>query len=222
MSSSFAGKAPKGYEAFSTLAPWQQQLLQQLQGGMFSHQSPLFGAGQNYLQNLLQGGEGAFSQFEAPYKREFNERTIPGLAERFAGAGAGAQSSSAFQQALGSAGAGLSENLAALRGNLQMQALPHALEYSQVPFNQARGLLDINSQGFAPKQQPFWQQLLKGLAPGVGAGVGMGLTGGASGLMGLLGGLFGGGGGSAGGGAGQSGGGGFWESLKNIIGRGKF
>lgn len=182
-----AGKAPKGYSSFSTMAPQQQQLFQQLLSGMFGGgQNPLFGAGQNYLQQLLGGGPEATAAFEAPYLRQFQEQTVPGLAERFAGLGSGAQSSSAFQQALGQAGAGLSENLASLRSGLQMQALPQALQYSQQPFNQARSLLDVSSLGFAPKQTPWWQSLLAGLGGGVGQGIGMGATGGIGSIFGKL------------------------------------
>jgi len=96
---------------------FQNQLLQMLQGQM--GQGGSFNQAQGYLQNLLSGSPQSTQAFEAPAMRQFNEQTIPGIAERFSGLGAGAQSSSAFQQALGQAGAGLSENLQALRSGLQ-------------------------------------------------------------------------------------------------------
>jgi hypothetical protein len=95
----------------------QSQILQMLQGQL--GQGGSFGQAQSFLQNLLSGSPESSQAFEAPAMRQFNEQIIPGLAERFSGLGAGAQSSSAFQQALGQAGAGLSENLQALRSGLQ-------------------------------------------------------------------------------------------------------
>lgn len=154
------------YDFLSTLNPEQQQLFSQLsQQLMGGQQSPLMGVGTNYLQNLLSGSPEAFQQFEAPIKRQFQEQVIPGIAERFSGLGSGAQSSSAFQQALGQAGSGLSENLAALRGGMQMQALPQALQFAQQPISNILQLLGLNTQAIMPKQKPFWQELLMSLAP---------------------------------------------------------
>lgn len=181
--------APAGYESFSTFNPQQAQLFQQLLaslgGAQGIGQNPLYQSGQNYLQDLLSGSPEAFEKFEAPYKRQFQEQTVPGLAERFSGIGAGAQRSSAFQQALGQAGAGLSENLASLRGQLQMGALPQALGYAQAPFNQLQSLLGMNTQGFVPKQKPFWQELLTGASGGLGQAAGLGGLAGLSKIPGL-------------------------------------
>lgn len=168
---------PKGYSSFSLQNSGQKNVLQQilsaLQGqGSNIAQNPLFQQGSNFLQQFLSGSPESTAAFEAPAMRQFNEQIIPGLAERFSGMGAGAQSSSAFQQALGQAGAGLSENLQALRSGLQMQALPQALGYAQQPISNFQGLaglgLGTQTKGYMPKQQPFWQQLLAGLSGGVG------------------------------------------------------
>lgn len=153
-------KAPKGYKSISTFNPQQQQLFTQLLSSLMGQnfnvgQNPAFQQGQSFLQDLLSGSPESFEKFEAPYRREFQERTVPGLAERFSGLGSGAQSSSAFQQALGQAGAGLSENLASLRGRMQLGALPQALGYAQAPANQLQGLLGMNTQAFLPKQKGF-------------------------------------------------------------------
>lgn len=177
---------PKGYDVFSTLNPQQSQLLQQLLGSMSGQagnieQNPLYQSGQSYLQGILGGDT---SKFEAPLMRQFQEEIIPGLAERFSGAGAGAQSSSAFQQALGREGAGLTERLGALRGGLQGQAAQQALGYAQQPVSNIQNLLGMQTQAFAPKQKPFWQEALTGLAGGAGQGIGMlGGAGAASGIM---------------------------------------
>lgn len=172
---------PRGYSSFNTGTKQQSQFLQQLLGqlgGQSSNigQNPLFQQGSNYLQQLLSGSPESTAAFEAPAMRQFNEQIIPGLAERFSGLGAGAQSSSAFQQALGQAGAGLSENLQALRSGLQFGALPQALGYAQQPVSNLQGFgqlgLGTNMRGFIPKQQGFLQQLLMALAGGAGQSAG--------------------------------------------------
>ena len=160
---------PAGYRQLSTMSGGQSQLLKQLLGALQGQssniqQSPLFQQGSSYLQNLLSGSPQSTAAFEAPYMRQFNEQTIPALAERFSGLGSGAQSSSAFNQALGAAGAGLSENLASLRAQLQMSGLGQALGYAQQPISNLQGFsqlgLGTNTKAFVPKQLPFWQQLL--------------------------------------------------------------
>jgi hypothetical protein len=168
---------PKGFSSFSTGTKGQSALLQQLLGQLRGQntniqQNPLFQQGSNYLQQLLSGDPQSTASFEAPAMRQFNEQIIPGLAERFSGLGAGSQSSSAFQQALGQAGAGLSENLQALRSGLQFGALPNALGFSQQPISNYQGLaglgLGTQMKGFAPKQPNFLQQLISALAGGAG------------------------------------------------------
>jgi hypothetical protein len=73
-----------------------------------------------YLMQFMDPNSDIYKNFEAPYRQEFEEETIPGLAEQYAGKGA--LSSSGFGQALGSAGAGLQTKLAALKSGLQRQA----------------------------------------------------------------------------------------------------
>lgn len=101
--------------------------------------SPVEMAGQNFLQNLLsRTPEQQLQNFEEPYLRQFREQTVPEIAERFTGQDA--QRSSAFAQTMGQAGAGLSENLASIKGNLinqllgqQLQGANVGLGYSQLP-----------------------------------------------------------------------------------------
>jgi hypothetical protein len=85
------------------------------------------------LQGMLDPNSQVYQDFAAPQMRQFNEQTIPQLAERFAGgAQGGALSSSGFGQALGAAGAGLNTNLAQLRAQLQQQAIQSILgQYNQ-------------------------------------------------------------------------------------------
>lgn len=129
-----------GYEKFSTLSPEQQSLLDQLLP---------------FLQGQL-GEEGA-GKFGAPYERKFREETIPGIAERFSGLGAGSQSSSAFQQSLGQAGASLSEQLASMGDQRQNNIL-----------NQLLNILGGNFQGAVPEQKGFLQEFLLSMAPAAG------------------------------------------------------
>jgi hypothetical protein len=145
------------------LNPQQQQL-----HGQFLNQ---FGGAQNAgLQNilgLLQGGDEAFAKFEDPYKRQFQQETIPGLAEQFAGMGSGgSQNSSAFQQALGGAGADLSANLASLRGNLQNQAV------GQLQGFQNQAYQPTFQTSFTPPTTGLFQGLTSGLSQGVGSYLG--------------------------------------------------
>ena len=77
------------------------------------------------LQNqLMDPSSEAVNQFSQPYMNEFNQQTVPGLAERFAGMGGmgGGLSSSGFGQSLSSAGGNLQAQLAQLKSGLGQQA----------------------------------------------------------------------------------------------------
>jgi len=166
--------SPGRVKQISTLTPEQQQLHNLINSGMMG---PMQG-GMNYLSGLFGGGDEAFKAYEAPFMRQFQEQTVPGLAERFAGMGAGAQSGSGFAQALSSAGAGLSENLAAQRANLRQNALSQMLGLSQ---------LGLGTKAFENMQIPGSQGLVGQIAPFIGAGATMGmgsLLGPATGMMG--------------------------------------
>jgi hypothetical protein len=122
------------------------------------------------LSQLLQGGLTGLqnNQFDfGPIAQEargnFYGNTIPTLAERFTAMGGGAQNSSAFQGALGRAGAGLEQNLAALRSKYNLLGQQNALSQIQT--------------GLAPQFQNIYQSgsggLLSSIAPGVGQGAGL-------------------------------------------------
>ena len=98
--------------------PEQQALLSQIMGGLGGEGGAL-GGGMDFIQQLL-GGQTAETA-TAPMMRQFDEQTVPQLSERFAGSDA--LNSSAFGQSLGSAGAGLQENLFNARNQQQMQGL---------------------------------------------------------------------------------------------------
>jgi len=130
-----------GFEQIPTMGPEQQSLLNQLLGGL----GGVTGQGLGFLSGILGGGTEAF---EKPLMSQFYQQTIPSIAERFTGLGAGAQGSSAFKQSLGQAGAGLSESLGALRGQLGMQGL-----------SQLQGLLGqgLGARGFESIYRPQQQ-----------------------------------------------------------------
>lgn len=158
----------------STLDPNQQNFLQNLfqQLGGMGGQGGSYGNAQNYLSQLLSGDQNAFSQFEAPYRQQFEQQTLPGIAERFAGANpmGGGLSSSGFGQALGGAGAGLQAQLAGLHGNLRNQAVGQSLGQ----FNQLAGL-GLGTRSFENIFQPGNYGALGGALQGVGQGFGQGL-----------------------------------------------
>lgn len=156
-----------------TMAPYQQQNLQQsIQNPI--NQSPLYGAGQSFLQDILSGSPESMQKFQAPHIRQFQEQTAPQIAERFAGAGtgAGAFNSSSFQNALSQAGQRLQENLASLQGNMQFNALPQALAYAQQPYSNTLASSSIPT--FQNVYQPGNTGFLGGIGQGIAQGAGLG------------------------------------------------
>lgn len=129
---------PEQSQLNQSLVQWLQQALGQ--GGGFN-------AANEYDQSLLGQGPEAFNQFSQPYMQQFNEQVLPGIAERFAGAGA--LSSSGFGQALGGAASGLQSGLAQLFSQLQGQAASRQQGQFQNTAQQA-----LNYQPFAYHQRP--------------------------------------------------------------------
>lgn len=92
-------------------------------GDLQKQYETLYGNAINRLnQRFSPGAEGGINPILNQARTEFNTRTIPGIAEAFTALpGSGGQRSSAFQGALGAAGAGLNENLAALQGQYDLE-----------------------------------------------------------------------------------------------------
>lgn len=139
-----------------------RQFNKQLQGMM-----P--GANQAFsqLQQYMDPNSDIWKQFEDPYKMQFEQETVPMLAERFAGLGGGlggGLSSSGFGQSLGAAGSQLSTNLAGMKANMQRQSIMDLLNQ----FNQMAGL-GLGTQSFAYGHQPASPGFLPTMA---GAAVG--------------------------------------------------
>lgn len=105
------------------------------------------------LQQALQGLQGNqfdFAPIEQQARTGFQQQTIPGIAERFTSMGEGGQGSSAFQSALGRAGAGLEENLAGMKQQYGLQ--------------QQGGLQNLLSMGMAPRFETSYKQSQPGVA----------------------------------------------------------
>lgn len=121
------------------------QVLNQLsgmRGNTDITQNQNYQQGQNWLQGLF-NDQDFFNRFEAPIRRDFEEQTVPGLANRFAGMGSGgALGSTAFRNQLGREGSNLATNIAALRGNMQQGAIPQLMGYAQQPTSNFMSLLN--------------------------------------------------------------------------------
>lgn len=111
------------------------QILNSLKGGAPNiENNQNYQQGQDWLHSLFNDPE-FFKNMEAPLQRQFQEQTVPELANRFAGMGAGATGSTAFRNQLGREGSNLHSNIAALRGGMQQQGVNQSMQYAQQPFN---------------------------------------------------------------------------------------
>lgn len=154
----FLTGTPEKRENVSTLRPEQEGLYNQLvNSGMNQGAGGAFGTSADYYRNLLSDDSADYNSFAAPQLRQFNEQTIPGLSEQFAGMGSGGLSSSGFRNAAIGAGTDLSERLGAIRANLRQSG--------------AQGLQNIGQTGLQNYSQNMTTQPgTEGfLAPALGA-----------------------------------------------------
>lgn len=129
--------------------------------------------GQDWLSNLF-NDEGFFKSFEAPLQRQFQENTVPDLANRFASMGSGGSlGSTAFRNQLAREGSNLSTNIAALRGQLQQQGVNQGLQYAQQPFQNYMSLLNQSltptNNTYTPANTGFFGGLAAPLLQGAGS-----------------------------------------------------
>lgn len=114
--------------------------------------NPNYQSGQNWLQSLF-NDPSFFNKFEAPIMRQYEEQTIPDLANRFAGMGTGgALGSTGFRNAATREAGNLHSNIAALRGGLQQQGANQALQYAQAPTS---NYLQMLQQALTPTQNVY-------------------------------------------------------------------
>lgn len=168
----FLKGTPAQTQQFQRFTPEQQQAL-----------SKLLSMGQQGLQNPTQG----FEPIAQQARTQFEQQTVPTLAERFTSMGGGSLSSPAFSSQLGQAGSGLEGSLAALKSQYGLGQQSHFANLLGM------GLSPQFETGYTPRQPGFAEQAGQGLAGGLGS------------LLPLLGLLFGGPVGGAIGGAGSAG-----------------
>ena len=127
---------------------WQQPYFQQAaQQGMAGMQDPTKG----------------FEPIAKQARTQFDTQTIPGIAERFTAMGGG-QRSSAFEGALGQAGAGFNENLAAMKSQYGMQNMGQMMQMLQM------GLSPQTQTQYSKGTPAGIMQLLAPFMQGIGAG----------------------------------------------------
>lgn len=127
------------------------------------------------LQQILQQAMGGMNQFDfAPIEQQartgFEQNTLPSIAERFTSMGG--QGSGAFQRMLGSAGAGLEQNLAAMKQQYNLQREPLLQNLLNM------GLRERFDMNYQPGSQGLLQSGANALMGGFGSALGTGLTGG--------------------------------------------
>jgi hypothetical protein len=127
--------------------------IKQMKGGAQDiTQQPGYGQGLDWLMSMFNDPQ-FFDKFEAPLQRQFQEQTVPDLANRFASMGSGgALGSTGFRNQLAREGSNLSTNIAALRGGMQQAAVPQLLGYSQQPFS---NLMSLYQQALQPTQNTY-------------------------------------------------------------------
>lgn len=117
-------------------------------------QSPLYGQGVEQMMSLF-NDPSFFQKFEAPALRQFNEEVVPGLANRFASMGSGgSMGSTGARNVMAREAQNLSTNLAAQRGQMQMNALPMMMQYAQQPVSNAMNMYNMAMQPMYNMYQP--------------------------------------------------------------------
>jgi hypothetical protein len=169
---------PDKLQKLPTMSPEQQQLfnnlLQMIGGGGQLGQG--YGQAMGGLQDYLDTSSQAYEKFADPYMRQFEQQTVPQLAERFAGTspmGGGALSSSGFGQALSAASGNLQSELASMKTGLQRQAINDMMQQYQSMLG-----MGLGTQPFAYTYQPGSPGIVGGMAqsygkagfPGIGQG----------------------------------------------------
>ena len=152
------------------------QLFQQL--GNMGGENGGMGNAMGLLQQYLDPNSDIYKNFEQPYMNEFEQQTIPGIAERFAGLGGGmggGLQSGAFGQALSSAAGNLQSNLAQMKSGMQRNAIGDIFgQYNQMA-NQGLGTRTFENQ-YQPGNTGLVGQVASGAAQGVTSGFGPALA----------------------------------------------
>ncbi len=150
--------------------------LKGMKGSQDITQNPQYQQGQDWLSSLFNDPE-FFNRFEAPLQRQFQEQTIPDLANRFASMGSGgALGSTGFRNQLAREGSNLGTNIAALRGGMQQQGVNQGLQYAQQPFQNylqtLQTALTPTQNTYQPPSAGFWGPIAAAGAGGIASGYG--------------------------------------------------
>jgi len=130
----------KDAEQKSSYSPGQQagindilNMVKGMKGNADITQNQGFQSGQNWINDLF-NDQNFFDKFEAPMQRQFQEQTIPGIANRFGGMGSHGSFGSSFRNQAAREGENLQEKIAAMRGGMQQQGVNQAMNFAQQPF----------------------------------------------------------------------------------------
>lgn len=178
--SSFLFGTPERFEQRSRLGKEQQPLYQQMLAATQGRGAGgSFGQSSDYYRDLLSNNSADFNAFAAPEMRQFNEQTIPGLAEQFAGfGGSGSLDGSGFRNAAAGAGADLSERLGAIRAQLRQQGAQGLMGLGQ------QGLGDFNENIHRPATEGFLGSAIGPALGAIGTAIGGPILGAAGGALG--------------------------------------
>jgi len=171
---------PGRFEQLASVAPEQQQaIFQMLQQALGQMQDPQSG----------------FKPIADLARQQFNQQTVPGIAERFASMGDNRLGSGAFASQLGQAGAGLESQLAAQGAQYGLQQQGLAQQLAQL------GLSPTFQYGYHQPQEGALSKMGTMVAQFGGNALGSYLGGGGSmgNILGSLRSILGGGGGQGGG-----------------------
>jgi len=149
------------------------QSLKGMKGSQDITQNQNYQTGQDWLQSMFSDPE-FFKNFEAPLRRDFEEQTLPGIANRFGGMGSHGSFGGGFQRAMGRAGTDFETNLAAQRGQMQQGAIPQLLGYSQQPFSNYMSMMQQGLQPTNNVYQPPTSGFMGGILPAFAGGAAQG------------------------------------------------
>ncbi|MEO8253190.1 MAG: hypothetical protein ABI554_02300 [Flavobacterium sp.] len=141
---------PKGYESGSIqqFTPEQMDLFKQLFSNVGSD---------SYLSKLAGGDQSYFDEIEAPALKQFSG--LQGnIASRFSGMGLGGRKNSGFQNTLNSASSDFASGLQSKRQEMRQNAIRELMGLSGDLLGQRP-----QENFLAPKQKPWWQEMLTGI-----------------------------------------------------------
>lgn len=126
--------------------------------------NPIYQQGMQFLNDMMNPDSEQMKAMEQPYRRQFSEDTVPGIANQFAQNDA--LSSSGFEHSMGRAAGDLEGNIAGMKQNAMMNASNQSMSYAGAPAQFQQNLVDIGLNG----PQDYGYQMIpgsKGLIPGI-------------------------------------------------------